>query len=193
MTNLFKINSACNFFSSWLTLLKILTYEYIINYRGWNRFIWIFWCLKVSTRATEFKGASIKILKSLNHTLTQTCVILPVLDSWHMFVWPCDCFIVWLHVFQDFYSSIINFPVRVDTFKHKNHVSSPYRSDSSYRLKLATLSMRGSSPSTQGVCGLTLLWRKHDISMSSKHQNSVILFACITSAPNDKTLKTFIT
>ena len=119
--------------------------------------------------------------------------ILAVLDSWHMFVWPCDCFIVWLHVFQDFYSSIINFPVRVDTFKHKNHVSSPYRSDSSYRLKLATLSMRGSSPSTQGVCGLTLLWRKYDISMSSKHQNSVILFACITSAPNDKTLKTYIT
>ena len=70
------------------------------------------------------------------------------------FLYDCLC------DFRIFIDAPLNSPVWKDIFKHQNLASSFYRSDSSsnpklkFSLKLETPSMRGSSPSTQGVYGL---------------------------------------
>ena len=41
-----------------------------------------------------------------------------------------------MHDFRIFIDAPLNSPVRVDTFRHQYHVSSLYRSDFSFKLKL---------------------------------------------------------
>ena len=81
-----------------------------------------FWCVKLYTL---FNGASRKILKFRNRTVTRTCATYPIQKKLSMIVWVCDCVIFG---FLQIYTPL-NSTTRVDTFRSQHHVSNLSWSD----------------------------------------------------------------